>query len=53
MDKVLTIRVTLDGENIDGKNIDVAKEFLKLVCQEIIEYELQPVKEKFLKFEDY
>ena len=50
LDKVLTIRVTLDRENIDEKNIDVAKEFLKLVCQEIIEYELQPVKEMFSKF---
>ena len=45
LDKVLTIRVTLDKESID-----VAKDFLKLICQEIIEKQLQPVKEKFSKF---
>jgi len=44
LDKVLTIRITLDKE---GDNI--ASSFLKLACDEIIQHQLQPLKERFSK----
>jgi DNA-directed RNA polymerase subunit L len=45
LDKVLTIRVTLK----DGKNKEEYINFLKLVCDEIIEIKLNQIKKTFLK----
>ena len=42
LDKILTIRITLDKENSE-----IASSFLKLICQEIIVNILQPLKEQF------
>lgn len=47
LDKILTIRITLDKEGVE-----TATNFLKLVCNEIIERRLQPIKEKFLSFKE-
>jgi len=45
LDKVLTIRMTLK----DGKNKEEYINFLQLICNEIIEKKLHPIKETFLK----
>jgi len=45
LDKVLTIRITL---NSDKTKEDYIK-FLKLICSEIIEKKLQPIKQNFFK----
>lgn len=47
LDKILTIRLTLENENIE-----TAKTFLKQVCEEIIVEKLQPLKNKFSKFQN-
>jgi DNA-directed RNA polymerase subunit L len=45
LDKVLTIRITLN----DVKPKEIYKSFLKLICNEILENKLQPIRETFLK----
>ena len=45
LDKILTIRITLDKEGLE-----TASSFLKLVCSEIIEKQLQPIKDKFSQY---
>lgn len=45
LDKVLTIRMTLN----DVKPKEIYNNFLKLICNEILENKLQPIRETFLK----
>jgi DNA-directed RNA polymerase subunit L len=45
LDKVLTIRITLK----DAKSTEEYVKFLKIVCNEIIENKLHPIKETFIK----
>ena len=45
LDKVLTIRMTLK----DAKSTEEYVNFLKIVCNEIIETKLHPIKETFIK----
>ena len=45
LDKVLTIRITLK----DAKSTEEYVKFLKIVCNEIIENKLHPIKETFIR----
>jgi DNA-directed RNA polymerase subunit L len=45
LDKVLTIRITF--KDVTPK--EIYKNFLKLICNEILENKLQPIRETFLK----
>jgi DNA-directed RNA polymerase alpha subunit len=45
LDKVLTIRITLKNAKSTEEYVD----FLKIVCNEIIENKLHPIKETFIK----